>query len=106
MGALLFCLLPPLLYCVTTFGLAWGLQHVWSLLLLASAPPLMLTTMQVSHSRFSSKAVSVESCHPVIIFARHNNWSTRRIQPHSAYPAYTVHFLSQKRTIVPTLTLS
>ncbi|KAL3133255.1 hypothetical protein ABBQ38_007137 [Trebouxia sp. C0009 RCD-2024] len=45
-GALLFCLLPALLYCVTTFGLTWGLQHVWSLLLLASAPPLMLTTMQ------------------------------------------------------------
>lgn len=50
MGALLFSLLPALLYCVTTFGLAWELQHVWSLLLLASAPLLMLTTMKVSPS--------------------------------------------------------
>ena len=47
-GSLLFGLLPALLYCVTTFGLAQELQHVWSLLLLASAPMLMLTTIQVS----------------------------------------------------------
>lgn len=47
-GSLLFGLLPALLYCVTTFGLARELQHVWSLLLLSSAPTLMLTTMKVS----------------------------------------------------------
>ena len=47
-GSLLFGLLPALLYCITTFGLARELQHVWSLLLLASAPMLMLTTIKVS----------------------------------------------------------
>lgn len=47
-GSLLFALLPALLYCVTTFGMSRELQHVWSLLLLASAPMLMLTTIKVS----------------------------------------------------------
>ena len=46
-GALLFALLPALLYAVTNLGLAWNLRHVWSLLLLSSAPLLMLTTMKV-----------------------------------------------------------
>lgn len=47
-GALLFSLLPPLLYAVTNLGLPSDMQHVWSLLLLTSAPLLMLTTLQVS----------------------------------------------------------
>ena len=47
-GALLFTLLPPLLYAVTNLGLAFDMKHVWSLLLLTFAPLLMLTTMQVS----------------------------------------------------------
>lgn len=47
MGALLFALLPALLYTVTNLGPAWDLKHVWSLLLLSSAPLLMLTTMKV-----------------------------------------------------------
>ncbi|KAA6419880.1 MAG: hypothetical protein FRX49_10243, partial [Trebouxia sp. A1-2] len=45
-GALLFSLLPPLLYAVTNLGLPSDMQHVWSLLLLTSAPLLMLTTLQ------------------------------------------------------------
>ena len=48
LGALLFGLLPSLLYSVTNLGLAWDLKHVWSLLLLTSAPALMLTTMKVT----------------------------------------------------------
>ncbi len=47
-GALLFSLLPPLLYAVTNLGLPSDMHHVWSLLLLTSAPLLMLTTLQVS----------------------------------------------------------
>lgn len=53
-GALLFTLLPPLLYAVTNLGLPSDLKHAWSLLLLISAPLLMLTTMQVGlHTRCS-----------------------------------------------------
>ena len=71
-GALLLSLLPPLLYAVTNLGLPSHMQHVWSLLLLTSAPLLMLTTLQVS--LHSSSCMHLLTCPMSCICHQRTAW--------------------------------
>ena len=86
-GALLFSLLPPLLYAVTNLGLPSDMQHVWSLLLLTLAPLLMLTTLQVS--LHTTSCMQFLTCPVSCICNQRTAWVTHHNSCISCVPAHT-----------------